>query len=88
MHFGPSTYANHQEKLFKLKQTGYVAEYQARFEKLGNQVVVLSHDAILNCFIFGLLPDIHNELTIHKTVSISQAIGLAKLIELKFADMT
>lgn len=64
-------YANHQAELFKLKQTTYVVKYQARFEKLGNQVVGLSHEAILNCFIFGLVLDIQNELAIHKPVSIS-----------------
>lgn len=79
--FGPSTYENHQAELFKLKQTGSIIDYQASFEKLGNQVVGLSHEDILNCFISGLIPEIQNELAIHKPVSISQAIGLAKLIE-------
>ncbi|XP_058726761.1 uncharacterized protein LOC131598148 [Vicia villosa] len=84
--FGPSTYANHQAELFKLKQTHSVVEYQAQFEKLGNQVVGLSRDALLNCFISGLLPEIQNELAIHKPDSISKAIGLAKLIESKLRD--
>src|SRR4051812_38593124 len=86
LRFGPSTYTNHQAELFKLKQTHSVVEYQAQFEKLGNQVVGLSRDAILNCFISGLIPDIQNEIAIHKPTSISQAIGLAKLIESKLRD--
>ncbi|XP_058757747.1 uncharacterized protein LOC131631003 [Vicia villosa] len=86
LRFGPSTFENHQAELFKLKQTHSVVEYQAAFEKLGNQVVGLSHEAILNCFISGLLPEIQNELAIHKPSSISQAIGLAKLIESKLRE--
>ncbi|XP_058742349.1 uncharacterized protein LOC131614818 [Vicia villosa] len=86
LRFGPSTFANHQAELFKLKQTNSVVEYQAAFEKLGNQVVGLSHDAILNCFISGLIPEIQNEIAIHKPTSISQAIGLSKLIESKLRE--
>src|SRR4051812_43459465 len=86
LRFGPSTYANHQAELFKLKQTHYVVEYQTQFEKLGNQVVGLSRDVILNCFISSLTPEIQSEIAIHKPVSISQVIGLAKLIESKIRD--
>lgn len=42
--FGPSTYLNHQAKVFKLKQEGSVVDYQAKLEKLGNQVIGLSRD--------------------------------------------
>lgn len=63
-----------------------VVDYQTTFEKLGTQVVGLSQEAILNCFISGLTPDIQNEIAILKPTSISQAIGLAKLIESKIKD--
>ncbi|XP_058775850.1 uncharacterized protein LOC131650137 [Vicia villosa] len=86
LRFGPSTYDNHQAELFKLKQDGTVVEYQTKFEQLGNQVVGLPHDAILNCFISGLNADIRNEMAIQKPTNISQAIGLAKLIEAKLKD--
>jgi hypothetical protein len=86
LRFGPSTYENHQAQLFKLKQGGTVAEYQAAFEKIGNQVMGLPSDAMLNCFISGLIPEIRNELAILKPYNISQAIGLAKLIESKIKD--
>ncbi|XP_058783052.1 uncharacterized protein LOC131657702 [Vicia villosa] len=86
LRFGPSTFDNHQAELFKLKQDGSVVDYQTKFEKLGNQVVGLPPDAILNCFISGLSSDIRNEMAIHKPTSISQAIGLAKLIESKLKD--
>ncbi|XP_058742588.1 uncharacterized protein LOC131615102 [Vicia villosa] len=86
LRFGPSTFENHQAELFKLKQTGSVMEYQTKFEQLGNQVVGLPAVAILNCFISGLHMEIQNELAIHKPTSISQAIGLAKLIESKLKE--
>ncbi|XP_058757457.1 uncharacterized protein LOC131630720 [Vicia villosa] len=86
LRFGPSTFENHQAELFKLKQEGSVVDYQTKFEKLGNQVVGLSPDAILNCFISGLTTEIRNEMAIHKPTSISQAIGLAKLIESKLKE--
>jgi hypothetical protein len=84
--FGPSTYENHQAQLFKLRQTGFVSEYQENFEKLGNRVLGLPADAILNCFISGLIPEIRNEIAIQRPYSISEAIGLAKLIEAKNKD--
>jgi hypothetical protein len=74
LRFGPSTYENHQAQLFKLKQTGSVSEYQAIFEKLGNRVIGLPADAMLNCFISGLNPEINNEIAIQKPYTISQAI--------------
>ncbi|XP_058766610.1 uncharacterized protein LOC131640216 [Vicia villosa] len=86
LRFGPSTFDNHQAELFKLKQEGSVMDYQSKFEKLCNQVVGLPHDAVLNCFISGLKSEIKNEMAIHHPRTISQAIGLAKLIESKIQD--
>ncbi|XP_058783964.1 uncharacterized protein LOC131658715 [Vicia villosa] len=86
MRFGPSTYDNHQAELFKLRQEGTVVEYQTKFEQLGNQVMGLSQDAILNCFISGRNAEIRNEISIQRPTNISQAIGLAKLIEAKIRD--
>ncbi|GAU42093.1 hypothetical protein TSUD_134770 [Trifolium subterraneum] len=81
--FGPSTYDNHQQALFKLKQTTSVADYQRDFERLCNRVTGLSPTAIIDCFVSGLKFYIQNELAIHRPTTISQAIGLAKLIESK-----
>jgi len=86
LRFGPSTYTNHQALLFKLQQVTTVTEYQTRFEKLCNCTVGLTPDIILNCFISSLHPDIRRELSILNPYSISQAIGLAKLIEDKYCD--
>lgn len=86
LRFGPSTYENHQAQLFKLRQYGSVSEYQTQFEKLGNRVLGLPPDALLNCFISGLIPEIRHELAVQRPYTITQAIGLAKLIEAKIKD--
>ncbi|XP_057433508.1 uncharacterized protein LOC130726281 [Lotus japonicus] len=86
LRFGPSTYENHQQELFKLKQISSMAEYQKRFEKICNQVFGLTLEIMLNCFLSGLHPDINKELSILRPYSVSQAIGLAKLVESKLKD--
>jgi len=86
LRFGPSLYTNHQAELFKLHQQTTVTNYQTRIEKLCNCVHGLSPETILNCFISGFNPEIKKELSILNPYSISQAIGLAKLIEDKFKD--
>ncbi|GJY32576.1 transposon ty3-G gag-pol polyprotein [Tanacetum coccineum] len=84
--FGPSTYDNHQAALFKLQQTSTVTAYQTEFERLSNCVVGLPPEALLNCFVSGLRQDIQQELAILRPHTITQAIGLAKLIEDKTND--
>ncbi|GJZ51295.1 retrotransposon gag protein [Tanacetum coccineum] len=85
LRFGPSSFANHQAALFKLKQDGSVATYQTEFERLSNCVVGLPHTALLNCFILGLRPDIQQEIAIYHPSTLHQTYGLAKLIEDKLA---
>lgn len=48
LHFGTSTYENYQAQLFKFKQYRSVSEYQSNFEKLGNKVLWLLPNEILN----------------------------------------
>lgn len=71
LRFGPSTYDNHQAELFKLRQYGTVSDYQAQFERLCNRVYGLSPEALLNCFISGLIPEIRKEMAIFKLSSIA-----------------
>nr|GEV97814.1 retrotransposon Gag protein [Tanacetum cinerariifolium] len=84
--FGPSSYDNNEAALFKLRQTSTVTEYQTEFERLSNCVGGLFAHAFLNCFLSGLRQDIQQELSILRPQSITQAIGLAKLIEDKNSD--
>ncbi|KAL0405094.1 UNVERIFIED_CONTAM: hypothetical protein Slati_3823300 [Sesamum latifolium] len=86
LHFGPSTFDNHQVVLFKLRQRGLVAEFQVEFERVCNGVVVLPLEAILNCFLSGLHADIQRELAVLQPSSLSQAFGLARLVESKPLD--
>nr|KYP60274.1 hypothetical protein KK1_015727 [Cajanus cajan] len=84
--FGPSSYENHQGELLKLRQTGSVTDFQVNFEKLSNRVFGIPPEVLKNCFISGLLPEIQNEIALFQPQTISQAIGLAKLIEAKLKD--
>ena len=86
LHFGSSTNTNHYAELSKLQQTTTVIDYQSHFEKVCNYIVGLTPDIILNCFISGLQPKICRELSVLSPYSISQVIGLAKLIEDKHPD--
>jgi len=86
LRFGPSTYENHQAKLFKLCQTSTAAEYKKLFEKIRNRVMGLHPEMILNYFISGLLPEIQREIAVLQPISITQAMGLTKLLESKIQD--
>ncbi|KAL0297748.1 UNVERIFIED_CONTAM: hypothetical protein Sradi_6826900 [Sesamum radiatum] len=86
LRFGPSSFDNHEAMLFKLRQHGFVTDFQAEFERLCNRVVGLPPESILNCFISGLRPNIQWELAVLRSFSISQVVGLAKLIEAKNVD--
>ncbi|KAL0401788.1 UNVERIFIED_CONTAM: hypothetical protein Slati_4208700 [Sesamum latifolium] len=86
LHFGLSSFDNHQTMLFKLRQQGTMTDFQAKFERLCNRMVSLPPKSILNYFIYGLRPDIQRELAVLLPSSISQAIGLPKLIEAKCSN--
>lgn len=81
--FGPFSFENHQQALFKLQQSSTVADYQKDFERLCNRINGLPQNAILDFFISRLKAEIQNELAILQPTSISQAIGLAKLVDTK-----
>ncbi|KAL0302715.1 UNVERIFIED_CONTAM: hypothetical protein Sangu_3082900 [Sesamum angustifolium] len=71
-----SSFANH----------GSIAEFQRELERLCNRVVGLPPEVVLNCFISVLRSDIQRELAVLQPFSISQAVGLAKLVEAEFLD--
>ncbi|KAL0357390.1 UNVERIFIED_CONTAM: hypothetical protein Scaly_1424700 [Sesamum calycinum] len=81
LRFGLSAYENHRQALFKLKQTGTVAKFQLAFETLSNQVLSFPPDARLDCFLSGLRSNIQRKLAVFQPTSMSQAIGLAKLLD-------
>jgi hypothetical protein len=72
--------------LFKLTQTGTIAEYYLQFTSLANRVYGLSNDALIDCFVSGLNSDIRCEVLIHTPTSIVKAISIAKIYEEKYAS--
>lgn len=81
LHFGASTYVNHQAKLFKLHQIGFVTDYQVAFENSCNRIVGLTPDIILNYFIFGLTPCICKEISIHHLIPLPRQLVLLNFLK-------
>lgn len=79
--FGPSTFINHEARLFKIKQHSSVTAYLTEFEGLSTRISGLSTTSLLNCFLSGLRDDIQHELYILKPTSLPDAMGLAKMVE-------
>jgi hypothetical protein len=86
--FGPSIYECPRATLFKLTQTGTVAEYYLKFTSLANRVYGLSNDAMIDCFISGLTDEIRRDVLIYTPTSIVKAVSLAKLYEEKYTTNT
>lgn len=81
LHFGPSSFINHEAQLYKLKQQTTVAAYLHEFECLSNQISGLITSNLLNCFLSGLHDDIQIELYLLKPQSLHDAMGIARLVE-------
>jgi len=84
--FGPSIYECPRATLFKLSQTGIVADYYLQFTSLANRVYGLSNDALIDCFINGLILEIKREVMIHSPISIFKVVSLAKVYEEKYTS--
>ncbi|GJZ44771.1 ty3-gypsy retrotransposon protein [Tanacetum coccineum] len=81
--FGPSSFKNHEASLFKLRQTATVETYINEFQLLSTHTPGLSATNLLNCFISGLCDEIQREILLLKPPTLSEAIGMAKLLEEK-----
>ncbi|GAU19157.1 hypothetical protein TSUD_79800 [Trifolium subterraneum] len=84
--FGPSVYDCPRATLFKLAQTGTVAEYYLQFTSLANRVYGLSNDALIDCFVSGLKDDIRRDVVLHTPISLVKAMSLAKVYEEKYSS--
>ena len=84
--FAPSFYDDLKGALFKLTQRSSVNEYLNEFERLANRIVGLQPSFLLSCFISGLTPELRREVQVLQTLSLPQAISLAKLQEDKLED--
>lgn len=86
--FGPSLYDSPRENLFKLKQTGTVAEYYMEFTSLANRSEGLTNEALIDCFVSGLHEDIKRDVKAMTPHTILRAVSLAKLFEEKVSNIT
>ncbi|GAU47333.1 hypothetical protein TSUD_101210 [Trifolium subterraneum] len=84
--FGPSIYECPRATLFKLTQSGSVAEYYLQFTSLANRVYGLSNDALIDCFVSGLNNEIRRDVLIHTPSSLVKDVSLAKVYEEKYVS--
>ncbi|WVZ04461.1 hypothetical protein V8G54_025267 [Vigna mungo] len=88
LEFGPSPFDSPRVTLFKLTQTGSVNYYYVEFTSLANRIYGVSAEALLDCFVSGLKPDIKCEVIAQAPSSILKAIALARLFEEKYSAKT
>lgn len=88
LEYGPSPYESPRPTLFKLTQTSTISEYYSTFTTLANRSHGLSPDAILDCFISGLKPEIRRDVIAQNPTSLSHALSLAKLFPEKYTPFT
>ena len=86
--FGPSPFDCPMAELFKLQQTGLVSDYYLKFMSLANRSLGLSNEALLNCFISGLNPDIRRDVVAMCPPTLLRAVALAKLFEEKYGPVS
>ncbi|KAK0608629.1 hypothetical protein LWI29_033588 [Acer saccharum] len=79
--FGPTDYEDPSEALTRLKQITSVEVYQTEFEKLSQQVDDLPENYLVACFVAGLRDEIRLDVKFKKPRTLSDAIGVARLIE-------
>jgi hypothetical protein len=77
--FGPSIYECPRATLFKLSQNGTVADYYLQFTSLANIVYGLSNDAMIDCFISGLTPEIRRDVMIHSPIARVMSLSWSEL---------
>ena len=86
--FGPSPFDCPMTELFKLQQIGSVSDYYLKFMSLANRSLGLSNEALLNCFISGLNPDIRRDVVAMCPPTLLRAVALAKLFEEKYGPVS
>ncbi|WVZ24525.1 hypothetical protein V8G54_003069 [Vigna mungo] len=82
--FGPSPYECPRATLFKLSQTSSVHDYYTQFTSLANHVQGITAEALLDCFVGGLKPDLKRDVIAQNPASLLRCISLAKLYEEKY----
>ncbi|KAJ1377420.1 Retrotransposon gag domain [Sesbania bispinosa] len=81
--FDPSMFDCPRAQLFKLTQSGSVADYYSQFMILANRVDGLTDAALLDCFISGLRDPIRREVIAQSPQSMLRVVSLARLFDEK-----
>jgi len=84
LEFGPFPYEVPRSTLFKLTQTGSVQDYYTQFTALANRVQGVTTEALLDCFVGGLKPDIRRDVIAQAPTILLHSVSLAKLYEEKY----
>jgi len=84
MEFIPSPFEYPQLQLFKLTQIAYVHKYYVQFNAMANGIQCVMSEALLDCFIGGLKPDIRREVIAQTPTILIKCVSLAKLYEEKY----
>ncbi|TXG68705.1 hypothetical protein EZV62_003640 [Acer yangbiense] len=86
LRYGPSKYQKYFGDLTKLKQTGSIRDYQMEFDRLLHRASHLSEEQQVGCFVSGLKEAIRVDVQACNPISLSAAIGLARLYESRMYD--
>jgi len=81
--FGPTDYDDPSESLHRLKHITTVAAYIEAFERLSHRIDNLPESFLLGCFVGGLKEDIRLEMKLKKPRTMTDAMGLSRLVEEK-----
>ena len=79
--FGSTDFDDPSEALTRLKQTTTVEVYQDEFERISQLIDALPESHLIGCFIAGLKDDIRLDVKLKKPQTLTEAIGVARLIE-------
>ena len=79
--FGPTDYEDPSEALTRLKQTSTLEAYQEAFEKLSHCIDGVPENFLVGCFIAGLKDEICLDVKIKQSRTLTDAIGVARLVE-------
>ncbi|KAL1327056.1 uncharacterized protein [Arachis hypogaea] len=86
LEFGPSLFESPRELLFKLQQGGTVSEYYSEFVALANRTPIDPPEALRDCFVSGLTPEVRREVKAQCPPSLMRAVSLARLYEEKLTS--
>ena len=85
--FGPSQFENPRAELLKLTQHSSFDEYYEAFMDLANRSYGLDDTLLIDCFLWGLKPELKKKVISRCPHSLVHAVSLAKLFEDKFQPL-